>query len=165
MELIHIYSFRIIVDNEPPDLLRPQTWLFSCFSLGSQKLPPSSLALEVLVGIRLLQMSAHGCPCISMVSMDMHGFLGKLRVEGLPYFKIKLFLGSLVSDFLGFLVFRSLGFKVSWFQSSLASSFRSDKVSKFQRFEDSQIHLMFVDSYWSHITKMPFHVLWKILTP
>ena len=44
--------------------------------------------------------------------------------------------------YIGFLGSKFLGFKVSWFLGF--------KVSKFQ---------------WSHITKIPFHVFWRILIP
>ena len=55
----------------------------------------------------------------------------------------------------GFLIF---GFLVSWLLRLLVSWFRSFLVSKFLGFKISQIQ-------WSHITKLPCYVFWKILIP
>ena len=74
-------------------------------------------------------------------------------------------------------------FKVSKFQSSKVSNFRNSKVPKFQslkvpkfqcckvpKFQSSEIpkvqtSILCFRKYWSHITKMPCHVFWQILTP
>ena len=77
-----------------------------------------------------------------------------------PSLKIKKSkcLGFSVSWSPGFLVALFLGFLVS-------SSFQSSKDPKFQRCTDSRIPFHVFDRYWSHITKLPFHVFWKMLIP
>ena len=59
--------------------------------------------------------------------------VGMLRGgRGVPYLKIKRFLGFLVSLFLGFFASSFLGFNVSWFLCLFFSWSQSFKVSKNQ---------------------------------
>ena len=88
--------------------------------------------------------------------------------------------GSLISWFLGFLFLWFLVFSVSWFLGVLvcwllascflvfwfkASWYLGVLLSKFQSFKVSEMYFRFRWRCRSHITKVLFHVFWKMLIP
>ena len=81
-------------------------------------------------------------------------FLGVL-VSWFRRLLVSWFHSFLVSKILGCLVSKFIGVKVSW----LLAWFQSFQASKFQ----TSFNVFKRD--WFHITKCPFHVVWKILIP
>ena len=102
--------------------------------------------------MEILSFPDHSCPPSSLVSPKREAGtavgVGMLRDGGDSLKRQCNNLGVLVYLFSGFLASQFLGFLVSEIQSF--------KVSKFRRPKND---FVFVGRYWSHITKLPFHLL------